>query len=214
LIYKQLKLNIMKELIYRNVEFEERTKKELQISREAMQNILNEWLILEIGPCMGLNDLVLRPRAVFDRAVNNMIKVPELSGPFKMDKSKFRDTLSIPDPSALFDACKKALQLPYCAMYGIFIVNDFIVEIDKEGANELIESQNVYISTSEQKQLAADILEYIRLTNSLNEKLGLLNGIPAENQFFRGKFLITQKSFPGPYELALIPDKLREWLQG
>lgn len=131
------KNNVTPVKVYFNPDFEDKTIKDLQISKDAMQKILNEWLALGLGPCMGLNDLILRPRAVFDRAVNDMIKVPELSGPFKMDKMKYRDTLSIPDPSALFDACKKALQLPYCAMYGIFIVNDDLVEIDAESLLEL-----------------------------------------------------------------------------
>jgi hypothetical protein len=49
-----------------------------------MQRVLVEWLKLDIGPCMGLNDLVLRPRAVYNRAINEAIIVPEQSGPFKL----------------------------------------------------------------------------------------------------------------------------------
>jgi len=88
-------------------------------SRDAMQKILNEWLALELGPCMGLNDLILRPHAVYEKALITQ-------------KYKAK-----PDPSSLYSACKKALQLPYCAMYGIFIVNDDLVEIDAESLLEL-----------------------------------------------------------------------------
>ncbi len=202
--------------VYRNIEHEERTKKELQISRDAMQKILNEWLFLEIGPCMGLNDLVLRPRAVFDRAVNDMIKVPELPGPFKMDKTKYRDTLSIPDPSALLDLCKKALQLPYCAMYGIFIVNDDQVEIDVEGANELIDSQSIYASGDKVK-LAEDLNKLVELLNSLNSRLNhelFDSANPIDNKFFLQKFGFVGGDGRGSNaELILLPDTLRRWLE-
>lgn len=203
--------------VYRNTEYEEKVKKDLQISRDAMQNILNEWLILEIGPCMGLNDLVLRPRAVFDRAVNDMITVPQTSGPFKINPAQYKEQLVLPDPSALFDACKKALQLPYCAMYGIFIVNDFIVEIDKEASNELINSQSIYTSTPDKIKLAEDLQTWIKLTNSLNIRLNhelFDSANPIDNKFFMQKFGFVGGNGRGSNAtLVLIPDKLREWLK-
>jgi hypothetical protein len=106
-------------------------------SKNAMQKVLDEWLKLGLGPCMGLNDLVLRPRSVYDRAVDELIKVPQLSGPFKMNPAQYREQLVLPDPSGLYEACKKALQRPYCAMYGIFIVYDDKVKIDAEKFVEL-----------------------------------------------------------------------------
>ncbi|MFA5298830.1 MAG: hypothetical protein WC389_11550 [Lutibacter sp.] len=201
--------------VFRNTEYEEKVKKDLQISRDAMQKILNEWLILEIGPCMGLNDLVLRPRAVFDRAINDMITVPQTSGPFKINPAQYKEQLVLPDPSALFDACKKALQLPYCAMYGIFIVNDFIVEIDKEGANELIDSQSIYASGDKVK-LAEDLTKFVELFNSLNSRLNYElfdSGNPVANSFFRGLFTFKDTNGRGNNgKLALIPDTLKRWL--
>lgn len=201
--------------VYRNTEYEEKVKKDLQISRDAMQKILNEWLILEIGPCMGLNDLVLRPRAVFDRAVNDMITVPQTSGPFKINPAQYKEQLVLPDPSALFDACKKALQLPYCAMYGIFIVNDFVVEIDKEGASELIDSQSIYAS-GDKVELAEDLTKFVELFNSLNVRLNqeLFNSAdPISNKFFLQKFGFVGGDGRGSNAtLALIPDTLKRWL--
>jgi hypothetical protein len=93
-----------------------RIKQEIETSKDFMQKILNEWLALGLGPCMGLNDLVLRPRAVFEKA------------------TKLRQNIN---PSILYDLCKLALTRPYCAMYGIFIVNDTQVEIDEQEINEI-----------------------------------------------------------------------------
>jgi hypothetical protein len=197
--------------VFRDEKHEQKTKQELDNSKQAMQKILNEWLALGLGPCMGLNDLILRPRAIFDRAVNDMIKVPELSGPFKMDKTKYRDSLSIPDPSALFDACKKALQLPYCGMYGIFIVNDDLVEIDEEEAAGLIDSQSIYLSDPAKIELVEDLIKLCELMNKVNLKLPeeLLSPDPETNGFFRDRFLLTQKSYPGPFSVSLNPAFLR-----
>jgi len=183
----------MKKIVYRNIEFEKKTKADLETSRAAMQKVLGEWLKLEIGPCMGLNDLILMPRAVYDRAINESIKVPELSGPFKMNPAQYREQLVLPDPSALYEACKQALRLPYCAMYGIFLVNDDKVEIDEGGASGLINSQTVYASNPDQFKLIVDLQEFVRLANSINEKLkgNFLKPNPATVEFCRNRFILT-----------------------
>lgn len=204
----------MKKIVYRNNEFEEKTKKDLETSRAAMQNVLTEWLKLGLGPCMGLNDLVLRPRAVYDRAVNEAIKVPELSGPFKMNPAQYRDQLVLPDPSALYDACKQALRLPYCAMYGIFIVNDDTVELDQETANDLINSQTVYASDPAKIKRIDKVLAWIELTNSLNVDLSgdFLRPTPITNEFCRGRFKITDKTVNKvyQYEISIDPEFIKQ----
>jgi len=206
----------MKKIVYRNIEFEEKTKKDLEISRAAMQTVLTEWLRLGLGPCMGLNDLVLRPRAVYDRAVNEAIKVPELSGPFKMNPTQYRDQLVLPDPSALYNACKQALTLPYCAMYGIFIVNDDTVELDQEAASDLINSQSIYATTPEMKKIAEDLQTFLNLFNSLNSRLNqelFSSGNPTCNAFFRGKFGFSDQDKENMNgKLVFLPEILKKWL--
>jgi hypothetical protein len=86
-------------------------------SREAMQKLLDEWMKLGLGPCMGLNDLIIRPKTVYDRAV--------------------KDASIRPDPSGLLKARNKALRLPYCAMEGIFIENYDEVTLNVEGLMDL-----------------------------------------------------------------------------
>jgi len=191
-------------IVYRNPDHEERTKKDLQTARAAMQKVLDEWLKLGLGPCMGLNDLILRPRAVYDRAVNEAIKVPELSGPFKMDPAQYREQLITPDPSALYDACKQALRLPYTAMYGVFIVNDETVELDEDGANDLINSQTLF-GTPEQGERIKKLQELKQITNEVNIMLNgdLLRPSPATNQFFRERFTLKETYIHGNYSYKL-----------
>ena len=204
----------MKKIVYRNIEIEKKTVQDLETSRAAMQNVLNEWLRLGLGPCMGLNDLVLRPRAVYDRAVDEIIKIPELSGPFKMDPRQYRDQLVLPDPSALYDACKQALRLPYCAMHGIFIVNDDMVELDQETASDLINSQTLYASEPDKIKRIDKVLAWIELTNSLNADLSgdFLRPTPATTQFCRGRFKITDKTVKGvyQYEISVDPEFIKQ----
>ena len=161
----------------------------------------------------GLNDLVLRPRIVFDQAINNMIKVPELSGPFKIDQSKYRDQLSLPSPLALYDACKKALQLPYCAMEGIFIVNDTQVETDEAEANELIDSQSIYTSSESQAAFCQKVNNFVEAVNELSPLLkGSLLDNPSLLQLLGLDFkIIYQENRP---KLAVNPDLLRRWING
>lgn len=189
-----------KVIIYTNPEFEEKTRQDLQTARDAMQNVLDEWLKLGLGPCMGLNDLVLRPRAVYERAVNEAIKVPELAGPIKMDPAQYRKQFIAPDPSALYQACRQALRLPYSAMYGVFIVNDKAVELDQDGANDLINIQTMR-GTPEQAEFVKKFREYINITNELNWILNgdLLRPNPATNQFFRERFTLQERYINAVY---------------
>jgi hypothetical protein len=191
-------------IIYRNPQFEEKTKEDLQTAKAAMQTVLDEWLNLGLGPCMGLNDLVLSPRAVYDKAINAAIKVPELSGPFKMKTAQYRDQLVLPDPSALYDACKQALRLPYTAMYGVFIVNDNVVELDQDGANDLINSQTLY-GTPKQGERIKKLQALIPIINEINIMLNgdLLRPCPATNQFFRGRFTLKEIYINGVYTYEL-----------
>lgn len=204
----------MKKIVYRNIEFEEKTKKDLEISRAAMQEVLAEWLKLGLGPCMGLNDLVLRPRAVYDRAINEAIKVPELTGPFKMNPAQYRDQLVLPDPSGLYEVCKQALRLPYCAMYGIFIVNDDKVEIDEDGANDLISSQTIYATDPEKIKRIEKLQALAELMNSVNNDFSgdFLRPHPVTTEFCRGRFKITDKNVNNIYlwEISVDPDYIKQ----
>lgn len=184
----------MKTVIYKDVEFEEKTKKDLQASLPAMQKVLTEWLDLKLGPCMGLNDLVLRPRAVYDKAVNDLIKVPEPAGPFRIDPTQYRGQLVLPDPSGLYAACKEALRFPFTAM-NIFIVADDKVELDADAVAELIDSRTIYATDPDKVKLAAVFNEYVSVTNKLNEMLqgDLLPTLPTTHLFFRNKFILSEK---------------------
>lgn len=195
-------------IIYRDKDFEEKTKRELETSRDAMQRVLDEWLRLELGPCMGLNDLVLRPRAVYDRAVNEAIKVPEQSGPVKLNPVQYREQFIGPDPSALYIACKSALRLPYCAMYGLFIVNDDKVEMNEETTGELINNKTRYSSNPEKIKLIKKLQKWAELTNSLNADFSgtFIKPDPITTAFCRGRFKIIDNTVNGIYQYRISPD--------
>jgi hypothetical protein len=203
--------------ILRDEAHETRTRQEMEGSIQSLQLILDEWLSLGLGPCTdGINDLILRPRVMYDRAVSDMIKVPELSGPFKIDKAKYMDQLSLPDPSALYAACKKALQQPWCAVYGLWIVDDDKVLLNEEEAQNYIDSQSVYVRDPEKLAVAEKLTDFCRSFNELSEALRgeFTPPVFGWQAFFRGKFLLHQEDGTKPFTITVDPTFLRYVTQG
>jgi hypothetical protein len=199
--------------VFRDEVHEANIKKELDSAQKALQAVLNIWNGLELIPCTDIFALILNPQKVYGEAVNQLAVVPVSAGRFQVSKEAYINTLEIPIPDSLYRICREARKFQYSNMPELWSVSGDQIVLNETEANRLIDSQSIYASGDKVK-LAEDILKYIELTNKLNDKLELLFGRPCEHQMYLGKFTITQASYPGPYILELIPDKLREWLQG
>jgi hypothetical protein len=201
--------------IHRNTEHEETTKRELETARLLMQGLVDEWGKLQIGECTDLNELQMSPERLFKTTIDKMIEVPATQGRFAIDKEKYKEGLKLPDPAPLYAMAKATRQQSYCAVPDLFeIAKGNIVVLNKEVSDFYIEMQNIYISDPTKIQLAEDLNKLCELYNSLNVRLNgtLLMGSPWAFNFFRGSFILRQKSNNGLYEIALEPAFLRSAL--
>jgi hypothetical protein len=199
--------------VFRDENYEAKTKVELQSAKIALQKIVDTWNGLEIGPVTDLSSLVLNPEQAYKEALNKNIEVPVQPGKYQISKDVWIQTLSIPVPDLLYTSCRDARKNQYTMMPELWSIIEGEAILNESEAEVLTDSRSIYVNTPEKVKLAEDILRYIELTNLLSAKCELLSGSPSVNNFFIGKFHLTQKSYPGPFTLELIPDKLREWLQ-
>lgn len=201
--------------VYRDEANEAATRIELEKARNSLQVVLNKWLALGLGSCKDISDLILRPRILYDQAVNDLLKVPESEGPFKLDKNKYKDQLTLPDPSGLLEARNEALKQSYCTNSELWNLSGDRVVLNDWEAEYLIDSQSIYLSDPAKIQLAEDLKTLVDAMNKINLAMSgeLLPPAPHVTQFCRGKFLLTQKSYPGPFEMSVDPEFLRSLIQ-
>jgi len=180
----------------------------LQTAQSSLQACLDVWVSLELIPFTDIFSLILNPQKAFGDAVNTLADPPVMKGRFQVSKEAFISTLEIPIPDSLYRICRDARKLPFTNIATQWsIVSDKVV-MNMKQANELVESQSIWVTTDEQKKLAENILMYVKLTNFLNEKLELLVGSPVEHQFFMGKLLVSLAKHLTYPEVS--PEKLSE----
>ena len=201
--------------VYRNVQHEETTKRELQAAQMSLQAVLDVWNGLDLIPCTDIFALIMNPSDAYQKAVNQLAEVPVTKGRFQISKAAYIETLDVPLPDSLYRVCRDARKVVYTNMAELWDVSGNQVVLNQSEAETLINSQNIYVSDPTKQKLAEDLQTFVELFNNLNERLGreLENPFSFGTQFFIGKFRFEQKTNPGPYILELFPDKLREWLK-
>jgi hypothetical protein len=200
--------------VWRDQNFEALTREQLQATQVSLQLVLDIWHSLELTDCTDINALIANPQKVYSDAVNKLAEVPKQTGRFPVSKAAYIQTLEVPLPDLLYRAAKAARQTPFGLSAELWHIVDGIVQIEENEAAALIDSQSIYVADPDKKKLLEDLQTWIELYNSLDARLKgeLFSPLPAATQLFMGKFSYTQKSYPGPFTLALLPDKLREWL--
>ena len=209
------KENLTPVCVYRNPEHEATTEAELKTAQKALQAVLDSWLSLGLGPCKDVSGLILRPRIMYDQAVSELIKVPESSGPFKLDKNKYRDQLTLPDPTGLLDARNEALKQSFCAMPELWTVSGDQVVLDEAEGKALIDSQSIYLSDPAKISLVENMIKLCELLNTLNAQTSgeMLPNSPASNEYFSDKFILRQEFDRSPFKIRVSPDYLRQLIQ-
>lgn len=203
--------------VYRDMKHEETTKAELEKAKAALENVVNIWNGLDVGTVTDIVSLINNPEKCYSEALYADVEVPQQPGKYQIAKDVYIRSLSVALPNQLYVACKNCRKLTYAINSELWSVSGDQVLMNETGATALTDSQSIYVTTDEQKKRAEDILKFIELINMFALKFpsDFLLQTPSANNFFgNGKFYITQKSFPGPYSLEIIPSKLREWLQG
>lgn len=200
--------------VFKDETYEATIRLQLKDAIKSIQSLMNAWLDLNLGPCKNVNDLVMHPEKMYNDAVDSLVQVPVTTGPFKMKKDAVLASMELPNPEPLYALSKRIRQQPFCASSELWQVDiDGRIELNDREAYNLIAARSIYAATPEQVNLCRDLQKWCELTNKLNIRLNgeLVQGAnPFFNNWIRGHFKASQKSYPGPYEISVDP----EYLQG
>jgi hypothetical protein len=202
--------------VYRNPEHEATTEAELKTAQKALQTVLDVWNSLKLVPCTDIYGLIMNPQKIYGDSVNKLAEPPVQAGRFQVSKSAYIQTLDIPLPEELYRAAKSARQQPFCAGNPeLWNVSGDQVVLNYLEAEYLIDSQSIYLSDPAKIEKVENMIKLCEYMNKVNSDLSgeLLPPTPYVNQFCQGKFLLTQKSYPGPYEMSVDPAFLRYLIQ-
>lgn len=200
--------------VYKDEKHEEATRTELDRTQVALQGVLDVWNGLDLIPVNDVVSLILNPQTAYGNAVNQLAEPPSMGGRFQMKKQAYIDTLEIPIPDQLYRICKEARQMTFAAVRDLWTIEEGkTIVMNQEEADKFISEKSIFCDP-DKEQLAKDIVKFVEVMNMLVEKFpgDLLLESPSASHFFRGKFNIVQKSFPGLHQLEIIPEKFREWL--
>ncbi len=200
--------------VYRNTEYEQLTRTQLELARQSLQALLSEWYKLEIGDCQDINELLMKPERLYKNAIDKLVEVPATGGRFAIKKEAHLNTLDLPDPSQLYTSAKKTRQQNFCAVSELWEVEGNQVMLNETTSEIYTDAQSVYGRDPEKIKLAKDINKLCELLNSLNKRLNgeILPQTPWTYNWCRGKFILVQKTYNGLQEISPDIDNLRRWL--
>jgi hypothetical protein len=203
--------------VYRDIEFEDKTRAELENSRGDMQTLLDTWNSLNIGKCRDINNLLMRPEPLFNQVIDTLVTVPTGNGPFAVNKAVYVQSLNLPDPSALYATAKRVRQIGYCAVPALWRISDdgTRVELVESEAEVFIDRMSLYTSDADKIRMMKDLQHVCDLINSLNTRCGihLIDSRDVNlNRWVIGKFKIRELPNYGT-EISVDPELLKTMLK-
>ncbi|MCU0473400.1 MAG: hypothetical protein MUC93_08555 [Bacteroidales bacterium] len=202
--------------VYRNLEYEQSIRSQIEASGKVLSTLLNEWLKLNIGDCTDINELVMRPERVYKNAIDKLVEVPAINGRFSVKKESHLSTLDLPDPSPLYASARTIRMYPYCNARDLWNVFENELIMNETEAQILAGAQSIFTSDPDKAKLAKDFNKLCDLLNSLNKRLNgeILPATPWTYNWCRGKFVLKQQSYNGLQEVSPDVDFLRRVVQG
>ena len=198
-------------LIYRNEKYEADTRRDIELSRNNLQALVDTWNALDLVPLTDWFQLMHAPQKVHEAAVVQVAEVPIAGGKFQISKDAFLKILDVPVPDPLYRAARTARNSPLTAMRELWIIEDGkTVKVNQEEADALVYCQNVYADNENQKQFAQDVIKYVELGHKINE---VLTHMPGTSAIFGVPWRLVGKSFVGLHLLEIEPQQLKYLLQ-
>lgn len=200
--------------VYRDELFEMKTRHEMDACRTQMQAIANEWLKMGIGDVPEIHGLLMRPQTVYNDKINAMIDAPKTDGKFAVKKSAYMDTLALPDPTALINACNIAKQQTWCGVPGLWDMDGVTVVLNEQAAEQYIDSQSIYANTPERAEFVDDMQKFCDMFNDMNKRTngGLIDPMDSFlNRWAIGRFIIRSYG-AGNTRIEMHPDAVKRWL--
>jgi hypothetical protein len=131
-----------------------------------------------------------------------------------LDKSKYQEQFTLPDPIELLNARNIALKQSFCALPELWDIKDNEVVLNESEAFVYIHSQSIYANDPKQIEFCNQLDTFVKLFTKIDTSLKgkFSQPTPFTYQFCRGKFEVkeTENSF---YEIKIIPEILRTWLR-
>jgi len=195
-------------LAYRDVEFEQKTRHELEMSRNAQQHMLDVWNSLELSTLTNLFRLAHDPQGVYSETTKQETKEPIPEGRYSIAPGVTINTKTIPCPDTLYRASREARNQIKTGLSDLWYISPDgkTVELDEALSENLIESQNVIVQNEQQKKFVQECVMYVKMSNSVNE---MLKSIPTM-RMPAVPWQLTERSFPLISGLELFPLHLRE----
>lgn len=196
--------------IYRDQEYEQATKAQLEQTRKDMQALFSIWIKLDIGEA-DINEILMQPEQVYQDAIDHLVETPPTGGRFAVRKDAHLSTLELPDPEPLYQKAKSVRQRNYAMNREQWSTEGKTVVLNEQEAEKYITAMNIYTSSPEAVELAQDLNKLVVLINSLNKRTQgqLLPESPWTYHFFLSKFNLQQRLYNGLQEISLD----REWLR-
>jgi hypothetical protein len=162
----------------------------------------------------------LNPEKVYSDAVRTLAVVPVTSGRFQVSKEAYISTLDIPVPDSLYRAAKSCREISFCAVRGLWNIEDNQVVLNQGEAYNFINAKTITISDPKKIEFAKLLSTFIESANSLNKAL---DGEIFTGRFYQenaSKFAFKMVSENSPlhglnidrWQIAINPDQLLTWL--
>ena len=197
--------------IYRNEVNERAVTVELDLTRQALQAVVDAWLSLGLGDIEDLTALVMHCALTYSQAVSRDVVVPVFEGKYQVSREKWLATIDIPQPEILFAAVKYVSALKYCREPELWRIENGKVLLVPEVANKHINSQTLYASPEKMK-IIHTLREVTMKFNWLNDQLGgeLMDEFsPISNRFFHSKWRFHHSPGEKSSHIVLEPEFLR-----
>ncbi len=200
-------------IVYSDTEYEQTTRADMEHSRMLLQELLDMWNKYDLEECADINSLLMQPEKVYQRAINNLVQVPETPGRFAVSKESFIKNLVLPDPAPLYALAKKIKQQRFTAASQLWTIKDNKVILVESEAEIYVDARSIYAESPEAVRFARDMTKLCELMNSVNQRVKgeILRASPWLFNWSQGRFKIREHAV-NKREIYPDPEFLKAWL--
>jgi hypothetical protein len=170
----------MKELAYRNENYEKQIEQELASALDASNRLLHCWLSLDLGALnTTLFELAYRTPAVYKEAVQRVSGDVVSLGRYAIRPGVLLDLLEIPIPNELYLAAKQVKLQTQCGHPELWSISPDgkTVILNQELADQLIHANDIWITSKRQREFLDHCIAFQESSNWLYDNLLPLPGM-------------------------------------
>jgi len=183
----------MKQQFHQDEAYEAKIRTELEDAQAALQNLLTEWNLLDIGVCDDLFRLTQQPEKYYNDKIGETVELPVTKGKFKLSKDVYLSMLQIPTPNSIYVAARTCRKHSYSGIPSLWHISadGKTVELDEKQAFQFIDSQSIYVESEQQRIFVDHVLQFKESSNYLHE---VIKGLPGLSTLFSIPFTIVERN--------------------